>query len=107
NIHIDPNDTVEPGLDEPLVATNYDVNIYRARPVTIVDGNQRTKVMSPHQTASQIAKQAGVILQKEDKTQIDANYNMVSQGAGVRLIIQRATPVQLVLYGEKTTVYTQ
>lgn len=106
SIHLDPNDRVEPGLDEPLVATNYDVNIYRARPVTIIDGNKRMKVMSPHQTASQIAKQAGVTLQKEDSTEIAANSNMVSQGAGVQLTIDRAMPVQLVLYGEKTTVYT-
>lgn len=106
DIHLDPNDRVEPGIDEPLVATNYDVNIYRARPVTIVDGNTRTKVMSPHQTASQIAKQAGVKLQKEDATAITANSDMVSQGAGVQLTIDRAVPVQLVLYGNKTMVYT-
>jgi uncharacterized protein YabE (DUF348 family) len=106
-IHIDPNDAVEPGLDQPLAANNYEVNIYRARPVTIVDGNVRKKVMSPHQTANQIAEQAGVNLQKEDVTTMAANTNMVSEGAGVRLTIDRATPLNLVLYGNKTTVYTQ
>lgn len=106
NIHLDPNDTVEPGLDQPLVATNYDVNIYRARPVTIIDGTMRKKIMSPHQTADQIAVQAGIELQKEDMTEITANTNMVSQGAGVRLTIDRAAPLTLVLYGNKTTVYT-
>ena len=105
-IHLDPNDTVEPGLDQTLVAANYDVNIYRARPVTIVDGTMRKKVMSPHQTADQIAEQAGINLQKEDHTTITANTNMVSQGAGVQLTIDRAVPLTLVLYGNKTTVYT-
>jgi uncharacterized protein YabE (DUF348 family) len=105
-IHIDPNDTVEPGLDQPLAATNYDVNIYRARPVTIVDGNLRKKVMSPHQTAQQITEQAGIKLQKEDITEMTANTDMVSQGAGVQLTIDRAIPVTLILYGAKTTVYT-
>jgi uncharacterized protein YabE (DUF348 family) len=107
NIHIDPNDTVEPGLDQALTANNYDVNIYRARPVTIIDGSMRKKVMSPHQTASQIAKQADVSLQKEDITAITANTDMVSQGAGVELTINRAIPINLVLYGTKTKVYTQ
>ena len=106
-IHLDPNDMVEPGLDQPLAATNYEVNIYRARPVTIVDGTVRKKVMSPHQTAQQIAEQAGVELQKEDTTEITANTDMVSQGAGVQLSIDRAVPLTLILYGEKTTVYTQ
>lgn len=106
NIHLDPNDTVEPGIDQPLVATNYDVNIYRARPVTIIDGNKRTKVMSPHQTAHQIAQQAGIQLHKEDKTEVSANTDMVSQGTGVQLLIERATPLTLVLYGTKTTAYT-
>jgi len=106
-IHLDPNDMVEPGLDQPLAATNYEVNIYRARPVTIVDGTVRKKVMSPHQTAQQIAEQAGVKLQKEDTTEITANTDMVSQGAGVQLTVDRALPLTLILYGEKTTIYTQ
>lgn len=105
-IHLDLNDTVEPGLDEPLVATSYDVNIYRARPVTIVDGNIRKKIMSPHQTASQIAEQAGIKLQQEDLTAITANTDMVSQGTGVQLTIDRAMPLNLVLYGKTMTVYT-
>jgi uncharacterized protein YabE (DUF348 family) len=105
-IHLDPNDTVEPGLDQPLVATNYDVNIYRARPVTIIDGNRRIKIMSPHQIAALIADQAGLTLQKEDKATITANTNMVSEGAGVQLTIDRATPLQFMLYGVEATVYT-
>jgi uncharacterized protein YabE (DUF348 family) len=106
-IQIDPNDTVEPGLDEELIANNYEVNIYRARPVTIVDGNVRQKVMSPYQTAKQIAKQANIILHDEDTTTITASTDMVSQGSGVQMIVDRATPVTLVLYGTKNTAYTQ
>jgi uncharacterized protein YabE (DUF348 family) len=107
NIEIDPNDTVEPGLDETLIASNYDVNIYRARPVTIIDGAMREKVMSPYRTAKQIAQQANVVLQDEDIATITASSDMVAQGAGVQLAIKRATPFTLVLYGTKTTAYTQ
>jgi uncharacterized protein YabE (DUF348 family) len=106
-INLDVNDTVEPGLDEELVGNNYEANIYRARPVTIVDGAIRTKVMSPYRTASQIVKQAGMVLQDEDITKIDANTNLIADGSGVRLTIDRATPVTLVLYGKQTQVYTQ
>lgn len=106
-IKIDPNDRIEPGLDEPLVATNYDANIYRARPVTIVDGAVHTRVMSPYQTAKQIVEHAGLPLHDEDLTVMNANTDAVSQGTGIELTITRATPFTLVLYGKKITAYTQ
>lgn len=105
-IAIDPNDMVEPGLDEKLVATNYEVNIYRARPVTIVDGAVKKRVMSPYQTPDQIAKAADMKLHDEDTTAMDASTDMAI-GSGVQLVITRATPFTFVLYGKKTTAYTQ
>lgn len=107
NITVDPNDLVEPGLDEQLVASNYDVNMYRARPVTVVDGAVRLKVMSPYQTAKQIAFHAGITLQDEDMATLEPHTDMVSEGAGIRMNVTRAAPLTLVLYGTKTTAYTQ
>jgi resuscitation-promoting factor RpfB len=106
-INLDANDSVEPGLDDELVGNNYEANIYRARPVTIVDGAIRTKVMSPYRTATQIVKQAGMTLQDEDNTAIDANKNVLTEGNGVRLTIDRATPFTLVLYGKQVQAFTQ
>lgn len=107
HVSVDPNDIIEPGLDETLVAKSYDVNIYRARPVTVVDGAVRQKVMSPYQTAKQIAAHAGIVLHDEDRTSLVANTDMVSEGAGVQLAISRATEFTFVLYGKKMTAYTQ
>lgn len=107
HIPIDPNDLIEPGLDEKLEANNYEVNVYRARPVMIIDGGTRIKVMSAYRTAKQIASSAGVTLRNEDVTAIKANTDIVSQGAGVRLEITRATEFGLMLYGKKITAYTQ
>lgn len=104
---IDPNDLVEPGLDDKLEASHYDVNIYRARPVTIVDGNISVRVMSPYRTAGQIAKQANIILHDEDETKMEASTDIVGQGAGVRMQITRATEFTLSLYGKKITAYSQ
>lgn len=106
-IRIDENDLVEPGIDETLVANNYEVNVYRARPITIVDGAVQTKVMSAYRTAKQIVEQANMVLQDEDNTTMDAPANMVQHGTGVRLVVDRATPFTLVLYGKKTAAYTQ
>lgn len=106
NIPLDPNDIVEPSLNAELVAKNYDINIYRARPVTVVDGAIRQKIMSPYQTAKQIAAHAGITLHDEDLTELSANTNMVSEGAGIQLNITRATEFTFVLYGKKMTAYT-
>jgi len=106
-IPVDPNDITEPGLDEKLEANNYEANVYRARPVTIVDGETRIKVMSAYRTAKQIVSSADVTLRNEDITEIKANTDIVSQGTGVRLEITRATEFTLMLYGKKVTAYTQ
>lgn len=106
-ILVDPNDLIEPGLDDELQANQYDVNVYRARPVTIVDDNVSVRVMSPYRTASQIAKQASIDLQDEDETTMEASTDTVGQGAGVRMQITRATAFTLNLYGKKMTAYSQ
>lgn len=102
-----PEDKVEPSLDDTLVATDYTVNIYRARPVIVVDGAVRQKVMTAAQTASGIASAADLTLQDEDRTKLTASTNVVADGAGVILTIDRATAFQLNLYGTVSTAYSQ
>lgn len=106
-VKLNENDVTEPALDEKLVAGSYNVNIYRARSVTVIDGNTRTKVMSPYRTAKQVAKQAGIELQTEDKAVLTSSADdFVATGAMETMEIDRATPVTLIYYGKKTTVYT-
>ena len=107
NIVLDKRDTVEPAVDEKLIATDYSVNIYRARPVIVVDGSVRQKIMTPYQTSDKIAEDAGVELHDEDKTVLAASEDIVNEGAGLTLTIERATAFTLTLYGQKTDAYTQ
>ncbi|HEV7952344.1 MAG TPA: G5 domain-containing protein, partial [Candidatus Saccharimonadales bacterium] len=106
-IQIDPNDMVEPGLDEVLVASHYDVNVYRARPVTVIDGSLRTKILSAYQTPEQIVSHADIGLRDEDETIVSVSNDMVSQGAGLQVTIDRATPFTFVMYGKRIAAYTQ
>ena len=107
NIVIGANDLVEPSLDEQLVASSYQVNIYRARPVVIVDGASNYKILTPHQTSKQIAEDAGLQLNDEDATSVEPITDMASHGAGLQVTIDRATPFTLVLYGKRINAYTQ
>lgn len=107
DIAIADNDLVEPGLDDKLVAEAYQVNIYRARPVLVVDGTVARKVLSPYQTAAQIARDAGVELHDEDLTKVEPIRDIATNGPGLQVTIDRATPFTLVLYGKKTQAYTR
>lgn len=107
NITVDSRDAVEPALSEKLVASEYQVNIYRARPVTVVDGTTRQRIVTPYQTPSQIVKDAGITLYAEDDAAIAQSNDILSDGAGLRLTIDRATPFVFDLYGTKSEARTQ
>lgn len=107
DIEIDPEDAVEPGIDEKLVAPDYRVNIYRARPVTIVDGATRQRVITPYQSPERIAKDAGVTLYPEDIATLARSTDILNDGAGLNLTIDRATVLSVDLYGKVTEVRTQ
>jgi len=106
DINLDSNDSIEPAVSEKLIASNYNVNIYRARPVIVADGVVRQKIMTPYQTADKIAEDAGLGLHDEDKTILQPTEDIVSEGAGLELKIDRATPFTFILYGKTAQAYT-
>jgi uncharacterized protein YabE (DUF348 family) len=106
-IEVDSHDAVEPSIDEKLVASDYQVNIYRARPVTVIDGPTRLKVVTPFQTAEQIIADVDISLHAEDTTSLRRSTDIVSDGAGLQLQIDRATPMILDMFGKKTDIRTQ
>lgn len=108
DIEVDPTkDVVEPALDTDMIASKYNVNIYRAKPVTVVDGNSVTKIATANQTPTQIAKDAGIVLYEEDEVEIDKDMDRILiDGPGASIIINRATPVKLSLFGKTSEVRT-
>jgi uncharacterized protein YabE (DUF348 family) len=107
-ITVDPADIVEPARTEKLVAKNYHVNIYRARPVVVTDGSTRLRVMTAEQSPRQIAAAAKLTLYDEDITKVERVDDVIGDGgAGLKLIIDRATPFSFVLYGKKIDAHSQ
>lgn len=106
-ITLDGEDAVEPSIEEKLVAPDYQVNIYRARPVTVIDGATRQKIVTPYQTAERIVQDAGITLYAEDTTELKRSSDYTGDGAGLQLTIDRSTPLILDLYGKKTEIRTQ
>ena len=99
-------DVVEPSLDSEMVAEKYNINIFRARPITIVDGNKRLKITTAEQTPALIAKAAGIEVFEEDKTTLTNSDNMAVDGANIVMKVDRASMVNFVLYGKESVIRT-
>ena len=101
------HDVVEPSLDSELVASNYSINIYRARPITVVDGVVKRNITTAEQTPERIAKAAGITIYNEDQTDFSAPSDILSNGSSQVMSIDRATVVQFTLYGKHAEVRTR
>ena len=106
-IALDERDSVEPSRNEELVADTYQVNIYRARPIIVVDGAVRLKILSAHQSPALIAEDAGLPLKDSDTADFSLADNLLSDGAGQVLTITRARDITIDLYGTMTPLRTQ
>lgn len=101
------HDSVEPALDSELVASSYNVNIYRARPITVVDGVVKKNITTAEQTPERIAEAADVKLYTEDDVRFTASTDLQAHGASQVMTIDRATAVQFNLYGKHAEVRTR
>ena len=108
SINIEPKDVVEPALDAPILTDDFNINIYRARPVVIVDGNKQVVTNTPDQSPRIAARNAGIVVYPEDNVYPEVPEDLLQEGIiGERYVIDRATPVTLVLYGNVSGVRTQ
>lgn len=101
-----PEDVVEPSLDTPIPEDNFRVNIYRARPVTVVDNGNKIVTLTAQKSPRVVAQAAGLSLQAEDRATF-VQGAVTENVIGEKVVVARATPVALNLYGAQLTAYTQ
>ncbi len=107
HITVHEGDVVEPAKDTKIVSDNFRVNVYRALPVTVVDDAGETQALSAAATPRSIAKQSGIDAYPEDRLTLDPVDNFVTQGViGQKLVVDRATPVNVSLYGAPVVIRT-
>ena len=107
NIILAPEDNVEPALDEKLTDTDYSVNIYRASPYLVVDGEQRIKVMTAAKTPKKIAEAGGLKVFDEDIILSEISQNPLEDGTFSVLKIQRAKLISVKIFGKTEQIRTQ
>ncbi len=106
-IKLGQGDIVEPALSTRIDQDKFRVNIYRALPVEIVDGNTRLFTFSAGTTARAIADQVGSKVYPEDIVIVVPSQNFLSTYAiGEQVVIDRATPISLNLYGTSLNIRT-
>ena len=105
NLNLIEQDVVEPTLDTPIVEDNFRINIYRARPVTVVDGQTRTVTLTAQRSPRVVAKKAGLEVHAEDIATFQLG-NLGENIIGEKVVVTRATPITLNLYGTQVATHT-
>jgi resuscitation-promoting factor RpfB len=104
-IAVNEGDVVEPDQDTPLTDDNFKVNVYRAKHVTIFDTTTRIQALSAATTPRSIAAQVGVTVYPEDDIHVELSENILKDKVlGEKLVIDRATPATIKLYGADIAV---
>lgn len=107
NISLHEGDVVEPSKDTQIIGDNFRINVYRAVPVTIIDGENRTATNSAASTARSIVKQANINVYPEDKLELIPTENFLKDSSiGERVVINRSTPINVNLYGTASVMRT-
>lgn len=107
HIQLHPGDVVEPSRETAIDSDNFRINVYRATPVTIIDNGRKTFSYSAAATSRSIVKQAGIEVYPEDRLTLLPTYNFLADSSiGQRVVIDRATPINLNLYGTQIAMRT-
>jgi uncharacterized protein YabE (DUF348 family) len=102
-----PEDIVEPGRDALLLEDDTQVNVYRARPVEVIDGERTKTVLTAQRAPRLVAAEAGISLVAEDEVQFTrVESNVLESAVSEQLLIDRSVEVQLNLYGAIKIVRT-
>lgn len=100
HITLNPGDVVEPSPKTHINQDEFRINVYRAVPVQIAEGSDRTFAFSAATTPRSIAKQVGKTLYPEDQVTAAPAENFIETGAiGQVINVKPSVPVQLILYG--------
>jgi uncharacterized protein YabE (DUF348 family) len=107
HIQINEGDVVEPAEATAINQDEFRINIYRAVPVEIVDGSKDTYTFSAATTPRAIAEQSGKTLYPQDYISTEPSDNFLKSGSiGEQVVIDRATPVSVNLYGTPLVIRT-
>lgn len=100
-VQLQEGDVVEPSLDSGISRGVTNINVYRSFSYLVVDGEEKIATTSGYRSPKKVIEHAGIELYPEDIVSSDRVDEFIQdRSVGQRLIIQRATPVTVVLAGQ-------
>lgn len=112
-IEVKEHDSVSPSLETEIFEDNFKVKVRHARPVLIVDGGKKTVAYSTTTRARDVARKAGIKVYPEDRVEarpldpIKPTEALQHGIAAEQVVIDRATPAHLNLYGTPLEIRTR
>ncbi len=100
-------DIVEPKRDTLILEDNTQINVYRARPVEVVDGDRTFTLFTAQRAPRLTAIEAGLDLYPEDDVEFGRiEATVLESSASEQLVIERSVEVKLNLFGAIKLVRT-
>ncbi len=107
-IKLGASDLVEPSASSPVPTGQFNINVYRARPVMVTDGLQTYRLKSAFQSPRLLALAAGLVIYPEDRFHTEVITDIVDAGAiGEKVAVTRAKPITVKVDGQNRVVRTQ
>ena len=108
NVKLAQQDLVEPAVSTQVPKGQFNINVYRARPVLVSDGLQTYRLTTAYQSPRLMALAAGLIVYPEDQFRTEVISNIVDSSAiGEEVVVTRAKPVNLRVDGKVRAIRTQ
>ena len=107
-ITLNQGDLVEPVTTSSIPTGFFNVNVYRATPVTVVDGSNTYHVNSAYTSPRLLAQQANIKTAPEDTFTSQVITNFVDQSnIGIEVTVNRAIPFTVTIKGQSTSYRAQ
>ncbi len=108
NVRLADGDLVEPSADSVVPRGQFNINVYRARPVIVQDGYQTYRLTSAYQSPRLLALAAGLIVHPEDTFRTEIISDVATHAAvGEKVTVDRSKPVNIKVDGKARLVRTQ
>jgi uncharacterized protein YabE (DUF348 family) len=106
-VKLGANDLVEPSAGTAIGNGPFNINVFRSRPVLVVDGAKSYHIRSAYQSPRLLALAAGLSVYAEDKYESAIIRDIVKYDTiGERVTLQRAKPVSIKVDGKTRQIRT-
>lgn len=105
-VQLGKNDKAEPAVDQPIEGPEFTINIYRARPISVVDGANIYTVLTAQRSPKEIATEAGFQTNFEDQFAFERSDDTNLTTPATQMVIKRSKNIIFNLYGTSSPLNT-